>query len=93
LEGIVKMKKEKVLYICGGKYFESNILDWYETFKSACKKSENINMDKNKIETPYAIIEFVRRKPLFTKKYDLVLKADVQNDNAILFAVGIGKKY
>ncbi len=50
-------------------------------------------MDKNKIETPYAIIEFVRRKPLFTKKYDLVLKADIQNDNAILFAIGIGKDY
>lgn len=33
-----EMNKEKVLYICGGKYFESNILDWYETFKSACKK-------------------------------------------------------
>ena len=28
-----KMKKEKILYIYGdGKYFESNILDWYETF-------------------------------------------------------------
>ncbi len=71
------MDKEKILYICGGKYFESNILDWYETFKRALSKGENINMEKRKIETPYAIIEFVRRNPLFTKKYDLVLKADI----------------
>ncbi len=67
------MNKEKILYICGGKYFESNILDWYETFKSACKKSENINMDKNKIETPYAVIDFVHRRPLFTKNMILFL--------------------
>ena len=50
-------------------------------------------MEKNKIETPYAIIEFVHRKPLFTWKYDIVLKADKQDDDAILFAVGIGKDY
>lgn len=30
------MQKEKVLYISSGKYFESNILDWYESFKSKC---------------------------------------------------------
>lgn len=88
------MNKEKVLYIYGdGKYFESNILDWYESFKSTLSEDENINMEKNKIETPYAIIKFVRRRPAFTRKYDFVLKADIQNDNAILFAVGIGKDY
>lgn len=88
------MNKEKVLYIYGdGKYFESNILDWYESFKSTLSEDENINMEKNKIESPYAIIEFVHRKPLFTWKYDIVLKADKQDDDAILFAVGIGKDY
>ncbi len=88
------MKKEKILYIYGdGKYFESNILDWYETFRNALLGDENIIRDKNKIETPYAIIDFVRRKPLLIKKYTFVLNADIQNDNAILFAVGIGKNY
>lgn len=37
-------------------------------------------MDKNKIETPYAIIDFV-------------LNADKQGDDAKLFAIGIGKDY
>lgn len=86
------MNKEKVLYIYSEKYFESNILDWYETFKSTLSE-ENINRDKNKIEPPYVIIDFVRRKPLFTKKYDIVLNADKQDDNAKLFALGIGRNY
>ena len=88
------MKKEKILYIYSdNKYFESNIIDWYETFKSTLSEDENINRDKNKIETSYAIIDFVRRKPLFTKKYDFVLNADRQDDDAKLFALGIGKDY
>lgn len=87
------MNKEKVLYIYSGKYSESNMLDWYETFKGACKRSEHVNMEKNIIETPYAIIEFVRRKPLFTRGYDFVWNADRQEDDAKLFAVGIGKDY
>ncbi len=88
------MKKEKILYIYSDKkYFESNIIDWYETFKSTLSEDENINRDKNKIETSYAIIDFVRRKPLFTKKYDFVLNADRQDDAAKLFALGIGKDY
>ena len=87
------MVKEKILYICSGKYFESYILDWYESFKKALSKGENINMEKNKIETPYAIIEFVHRKPLFTRKYDIVLKANKQDDDAKLFALAIGKDY
>lgn len=90
---MIKMNKEKVLYIYSGKYFESSVFDWYETFKNACKKGENINMEKNKIETPYAIIEFVRRKTLFTKGYNFVLNADKQDDDAKLFALGIGKDY
>lgn len=36
------MQKEKVLYIHSGKYFESSVFDWYETFKSACKKASCI---------------------------------------------------
>lgn len=61
---------------------------------SALLQGETIIMEKNSIETPYAIIDFVRRKPLFSKKYDYVLNADKQNDNAIiLFALGIGKDY
>ncbi len=88
------MKKEKILYIYSDKkYFESNIIDWYETFKSTLSEDENINRDKNKIETSYAIIDFVRRKPLFTKKNDFVLNADRQDDDAKLFALGIGKDY
>lgn len=88
------MKKEKILYIYSDKkYFESNIIDWYETFKSTLSEDEDINRDKNKIETSYAIIDFVRRKPLFTKKYDFVLNADRQDDDAKLFALGIGKDY
>ena len=85
------MKKEKVLYICGRKYFKSKISDWYESFKNVCQK--DVSMEKNKIETPYAMIEFIYRRPLFTWKYDFVLNADKQDDDAKLFAIGIGKDY
>lgn len=88
------MNKEKVLYIYNDKkYFELNIINWYETFKSTLSEEENINRDKNRIETPYVIIDFVCRKPLFTKKYDIVFNADKQDDDAKLFALGIGKNY
>ena len=88
------MNKEKVLYIYDDKkYFESNLINWNEIFKSTLSEEENINRDKNKIETPYVIIYFVRRKPLFTKKYDIVLNADKQDDDAKLFALGIGRNY
>lgn len=50
-------------------------------------------MEKNKIEIPYAVIDFVRRRPLFTRKYDIVFKSSRQDDDAKLFAVGIGKNY
>ena len=43
------------------------------------------------IETPYAIINFVYRKPLFALKYDRGLNADKQGDDALLFAKAIGK--
>lgn len=60
------MKKEKVLYICDNNHIPLlECSEWYEAFKSALSKDENINMEKRKIETPYAIIDFVYRKPLF----------------------------
>lgn len=88
------MKKEKVLYICDNNHIPLlECSEWYEAFKSALSKDENINMEKRKIETPYAIIDFVYRKPLFTWKYDFVLNADKKDDDAKLFAIGIGKDY
>lgn len=88
------MEKDKVLYISSRKYLPSNeCSEWYESFKSALSEGENISMEKNKIETPYAIIEFVHRKPLFTGKYDIVLKYSKEDDDAKLFALGIGKPY
>ena len=50
-------------------------------------------MEKNKIETPFAIIKIVRRSPVFTGRYDFVLKSSRQDDDAKLFALGIGKDY
>lgn len=86
------MKKEKVLYICGRKYLLlKECSGWYESFKSALSK--DVIMEKNIIETPYAIIEFVHRRPLFTRKYDFVLKADKQDSDVTLFALAIGKDY
>lgn len=35
---------------------------------SALLQGKTINMEKNNIETPYAIIDFVRRRLLFTGK-------------------------
>lgn len=87
------MKKDRVLYICR-KYLQSReCSEWYKTFKSALLHEETINMEKNSIETPYVIIHFVSRRPLFTAKYDIVLKSSKQDDDAKLFALGIGKDY
>ena len=87
-----EMEKENVLYICGRKYLPSKeCSEWYESFKSAL--SRGVSMEVNKIETPFAIMKFVRRKPLFTRKYDVVLNANKQDHNVTLFAIGIGKDY
>lgn len=88
---MIKMGKSSILYICGKKF--SPILEcfeWYEVFKNTLEK---VKMEKNKIETPFAVIEIVCRKPLFAGKYDYVLNADKQDDDAKLFAIGIGKDY
>ena len=88
---MIKMGKSSILYICGKKF--SPILEcfeWYEVFKNTLENG--VNMEKNKIETPFALIEIVRRKPLFSGKYDFVLNANKQDDTK-LFAIGIGKDY
>ncbi len=87
------MKKDRVLYICRTCLPLRECSEWYETFKSTLLQGEIINMEKNSIETPYTIIDFVHRRPLFTGKYDIVLKSSRQDDAAKLFALGIGKPY
>lgn len=88
------MNKKRILYICDNNHIPSlECSEWYKAFKSALPKGKNINMEKRKIETPYAIIDFVYRRPLFTWKYDFVLNADKKDDDAILFAIGIGGNY
>lgn len=86
------MKKDKVLYICSRKYKPSvECSEWYESFTSALSK--DVTMENNRIETPYAIIDFVLRKPLFTYKYDFVFSDNKEDDDVLLFAIGIGKDY
>lgn len=86
------MKKSSILYICGKKFSPMvECFEWYEVFRNSLK--DKVNMEKNKIDTPYAIIEIVRRSPLFTGKFDFVLKSSRQDDDAKLFALGIGKDY
>lgn len=86
------MEKEKVLYICGRNNSPSKeCSEWYKSIKSAL--AHNISIEENRIETPYAIIEFVHRRPLFTRKYDFVLKADKQDNDVTLFVLAIGKDY
>ena len=86
------MKKEKVLYICGNNHIPLlECSEWYRAFQNA--SLEDVSMEKNKIETPYVIIDFTYSRPLFTWKYDFVLNADKKDDDAKLFAIGIGKDY
>lgn len=87
------MKKDRVLYICRKCLPSRECSEWYEAFKSTLLQGEIINREKNSIETPYAIIDFVRRRSLFTGKYDIVLKSSRQDDDAKLFTLGIGKDY
>lgn len=88
------MKKEKVLYICGNNHIPLlECSEWYEVFKSSFADAENVNLEKYIIETLYAIIHFVYKRPLFTWKYDFILNADRKDDDVKLFAIGIGKNY
>ena len=87
------MKKDKVIYICGNNHIPGlECHEWYKAFQNT--PLNGVSNEKYKIETPYATIDFVYRKSLFTwKKYDFVLNADKQGDDAKLFAIGIGKDY
>ena len=85
-------KKIKILYVCSNNNIPGlKCLDWYKTLKNVLKNG--VSMEKNMIETPYAIIDFVYRKPLFTLKYDRVLNADKHGNDALLLAMATGKDY
>ena len=87
--------KEKILYICNNKNisFLQECFGWYECLKSALKGEVKVKAKNDGIETPYAVIDFVRRKPLFTSKYDYVFSSQKQEKDALLFALAIGKDY
>lgn len=83
-------KKTKILYVCSNNNIPGlQCLDWYKALKNALPNG--VSMEKNMIETPHAIIDFVYRKPLFALKYDCVLNADRQGDDALLLARAIGE--
>ena len=83
-------KKTKILYVCGNYNIPGlKCSDWYKTLKNVLKSG--VSMEKNMIETPHAIIDFVYRKPLFALKYDCVLNADKFGDDALLLARAIGE--
>ena len=85
-------KKTKILYVCGNNNIPGlKCMDWYKALKNALPNG--VGMEKYMIETPCAIIDFVYRKPLFTLKYDRVLNADKHGNDALLFAMAIGKDY
>lgn len=85
-------KNTKILYVCGNNNIPGlKCLDWYKTLKNVLKSG--VSMEKYMLETPYAIIDFVYRKPLFALKYDYVLNADRHGDDALLFAMAIGEDY
>lgn len=85
-------KKKKILYVCDNNNIPGlQCLDWYKTLKNALPGG--VSRKRYMIETPYAIINFVYRKPLFALKYDHILNIDKQGDDALLFAMAIGEDY
>ena len=85
-------KKKKILYVCGNNNIPGlKCLDWYKKLRDALPNG--VSRKKYIIETPYAIIDFVYRKPLFTLKYDRVFNADKHGNDALLFAMAIGEDY
>ena len=82
-------KKLKILYVCSnGNIPGLKCSDWYKALKNVLPSG--VSMEKCMIETPYANIDFVYRKPLFSLKYDYILNADKLGDDALLFAMAIG---
>lgn len=85
-------KKTKILYVCDNNNIPGlQCLNWYKSLKNALPSG--VSRKEYMIETPYAIIDFVYRKPLFALKYGYVLNADKQGDDALLWALAIGKDY
>lgn len=90
-------RRTKIMIVCNDiDKQRDEYLEWYGVLDEHLGKKAKGFLEERRIETPYAIIDFVFQKPLYTSGYKSVL--DLQNDlnseekNEELLRIAIGEK-
>lgn len=90
-------RRTKVMVVCNDiNKQRDECLEWNGVLEEHLGKKAKCLMEERRIETPYAIIDFVFQKPLYTSGYKVVL--DLQRDlnseekNEELLRIAIGEK-
>lgn len=90
-------RRTKVMVVCNDiNKQRDECLEWNGVLEEHLGKKAKCLMEERRIETPYAIIDFVFQNPLYTSGYKVVL--DLQKDlnseekNEELLRIAIGEK-
>lgn len=82
-------RRTKILIICGNMDKERDeYLEWSCVLDEHLGKKTKGFLAERRIETPYAIIDFVALKPIHTGGYQLVLNAGEDEEKVLSLAIG-----
>ena len=88
-------KRTKIMVICNDiDKQRDEYLEWYGVLDEHLGKKAKGFLEERRIETPYAIIDFVFLKPMYTSGYKFVfnlqedLNTEEQNEKLLRLAIG-----
>ena len=86
-------RRTKIMIICGSLDKERDeYLEWAGVLEEYLGKRAKCFTSERRIETPYAIIDFVHEKPLFRGGYNVVLHIEEDNEKILSLALGEHEK-
>lgn len=90
-------RRTKIMVVCNDiEKQRDECLDWYGVLDEHLGKKAKCFLEECRIETPYAIIDFVFLKPTYTSGYkfvfDLQKDLDTEEQNEELLRLAIGEE-
>ena len=86
-------RRTKIMVICGSIDKErAEYLEWTCVLDEHLGKKAKGFLAERRIETPYAIIDFVALQPAYTSGYKIVLKPEEDDERILRLATGTGEE-
>lgn len=80
------MRRTKILILFQGKQSILECVDeWHKVLQDEIK---GVKREQYRVTTPYAIIDFVRAKPIFCKEYTYILPENISSEEVLAIAIG-----